>query len=42
MKRIVVLLVIAFTLGVLFTACRQTSQCPAYGEYKQYQKESVY
>ena len=42
MKKLVVILVITFTLGVLLTACRQTQQCPAYGEYKQYQRESVY
>ena len=43
MKKIAVLLVIVFTLGVLLTACKSSSKtCPAYGEYQQYQRENIY
>ena len=47
MKKIALLLVVVFTLGLLLSACRSSkktskSSCPAYGEYKQYQRESVY
>ena len=44
MKKIAVLLVVAFVLGVLLSACQSSSKstCPAYGEHQQYQRESVY
>ena len=42
MKKIALLLALAFTLGVIFTSCRQQKSCPAYGEYQQYQRENVY
>ncbi len=42
MKKLAVFLVVVFTLGVLLSACSQTKTCPAYGEYRQYQKESMY
>ncbi len=43
MKKIAVLLVIVFTLGVLLTACKSSLKtCPAYGEYQQYQRENIY
>ncbi|MGN0033696.1 MAG: hypothetical protein ACI358_07995 [Candidatus Limimorpha sp.] len=42
MRKLALLLVIAFTLGVVFMSCVHTSTCPAYGEYQQYQKENVY
>jgi|GEM_PF-2993907 len=42
MKKIALIMAIVLTVGVLLSSCRQTSSCSAYGEYKNYQKESVY
>ncbi len=43
MKKIAMLLVVVFTLGVLLSACRSSSKtCPAYGEYQYYQRENIY
>ena len=44
MKKIAVLLAVAFILGVLLSACQTLSKssCPAYGEHQQYQRENVY
>jgi len=42
MKKVALFLAIAFAFGVIFTACRNSGKCAAYGEYKQYQKENVY
>ncbi|MDY6435991.1 MAG: hypothetical protein SPK72_00270 [Bacteroidales bacterium] len=42
MKKVALLLALAFTLGVVFTSCRQSKSCPAYGEHQQYQRENVY
>lgn len=41
MKKIALLLAVAFVLSVVLTSCR-TSSCPAYNNYQQYQRESVY
>ncbi len=41
MKRCAVLLAVVITLGILMMSCRSTS-CPAYGDYRQYQIETVY
>ena len=48
MKKVVLVLVIAFTLGVVMSSCgmfngsSKSKRCAAYGEYKQFQRESVY
>ena len=43
MKKIVLVLLIAFTLGMVLASCSNSkSTCPAYGEYQQYQRENVY
>lgn len=42
MRKLALLLALAFAFGVVFSSCVHTSSCPAYGEYQQYQKESVY
>ena len=43
MKRIALILLVAFTLGLVLASCSQSkSTCPAYGEYQQYQRENVY
>lgn len=48
MKKVVVILVIAFTLGVVMSSCSvfsgssKSKNCAAYGEYKKFQRESVY
>lgn len=43
MKKIAMLLVIVFTLGLLLSACMSSSKtCPAYGEHQQYQRENIY
>lgn len=43
MKKLAVLLAVAFIMGVLLSACSSSSKsCPAYGEHQQYQRENVY
>ena len=43
MKKIVLVLLVVFTLGVALASCSNSkSTCPAYGEYQQYQRENVY
>ena len=43
MKKIALILLVVFTLGIIVTSCRSSkSTCPAYGEYQQYQRENVY
>lgn len=43
MKKIAMLLVLVFTLGLLLSACKSSSKtCPAYGEHQQYQRENIY
>ncbi len=42
MKKVALFLAIAFVFGVIFTACHGQKRCAAYGEHKQYQKESIY
>jgi hypothetical protein len=43
MKKIALILLVVFTLGVVMASCRSNkSTCPAYGEYQQYQRENVY
>ena len=48
MKKVVLILVIAFTLGVVMSSCSlfskssKSKNCAAYGEYKKFQKENVY
>lgn len=43
MKKVVLILLVAFTLGVIMASCSSSkSSCPAYGEHQQYQRENVY
>ena len=48
MKKVVLFLVIVFTLGLVMSSCGMFSKssksktCPAYGEHQQFQRESVY
>lgn len=48
MKKLALILVIALTLGVVMSSCSMFSNssksknCAAYGEYKKFQRESVY
>ena len=43
MKKIVIMLLVVFTLGIVMSSCRSNkSTCPAYGEYQQYQRENIY
>lgn len=48
MKKVVLFLVIAITLGLLMSSCSlfskssKSKSCPAYGEHQQFQRESVY
>ena len=44
MKKIALILLVAFTLGLVMASCSSSnkSSCPAYGEYQQYQRENVY
>ncbi|MBP5642765.1 MAG: hypothetical protein J6X10_00825 [Bacteroidales bacterium] len=47
MKKVVLFLLIAFTLGLVMSSCgvfsgSSKSTCPAYGEHQKYQRESVY
>lgn len=41
-KKIAIALLIAFVSGVLMTACKSNSSCPAYGETHKFQKETRY
>lgn len=36
MKKIVVLLLIAFSLGIIMTSCQSNRKCAAYGEADRY------
>ena len=43
MKKIALILLVVFTLGMVMASCSNSkSTCPAYGEYQQYQRENVY
>lgn len=43
MKKIVLVLLVAFALGMVMSSCSSSkSTCPAYGEYQQYQRENIY
>ena len=48
MKKLALLLVIAFTLGVVMSSCSifsnssKSKNCAAYGEYKKFQRETIY
>ncbi len=42
MKKIAYLLIVTFFLGVLFSSCRTSRPCPAYGEEKYYQIEKPF
>jgi len=34
MKRVVVIVVLAFTLSLIFYSCKSSEHCPAYGQAK--------
>ncbi len=42
MKKVLYLLLIAFFLGIVMTSCHQSSLCPAYNNYRYYQKEKAF
>ena len=48
MKKVVLLLVVVFVLGVIMSSCSifsgssKSRNCAAYGEYKKFQRETVY
>jgi hypothetical protein len=43
MKKVALILLVVFTLGVVMASCSSSkSSCPAYGEYQQYQRENIY
>ena len=42
MKKIVIVLLIAFVAGIILSSCRSTGTCPAYGETSKYQIETRY
>lgn len=39
MKKIVVLVLAVFTLGIIMSSCKSAESCPAYGEAKKFQIE---
>ena len=39
MKKIVVLLLIAFSLGIIMTSCQSNRKCAAYGEADRFKVE---
>ncbi len=41
MKRVVILLVTSLVLGLILVSCSSQS-CPAYNDYHQYQRETIY
>jgi hypothetical protein len=40
MKKIALLLITVILLGIVFSSCRSTEKCAAYGEAKNYRVES--
>lgn len=42
MKKISIVLLIAFALGLLMASCGSSTTCPAYGETSKYQIETRY
>jgi hypothetical protein len=39
MKKIVLLLLVAFSLGIIVTSCTSSKKCAAYGEASRYKTE---
>lgn len=39
MKKIALMFVVVFLLGLVLSSCRSSQSCPAYNDYRQYQRE---
>ena len=42
MKKILYLLLVTFFFGLVMTSCHPCKQCPAYNNYRYYQREKAF